>query len=173
MPRTRTWARTRTGTRRRRSRALLAVLALAPTLGVGSVASASPSASADTAPTAAAYDKVVYHHHRPGVGTPCEGLAGCTYVQLTGDPKTGPSEAMFTLEAGTRFAPHWHTSPEHVVGVSGTVLWNVEGHKRYRVGAGDFLSYPSKAVHWGQCAPGADCVYYVYDELPYDFHPAD
>ncbi|GCD96665.1 cupin domain-containing protein [Embleya hyalina] len=166
MPRTRT-TRPRTGTRHRRNRALLAALALAPALTVGSVA----SAAADATPTGR--DKVVYHHHRPGVGTPCEGLAGCTYVQLAGDPRTGPSEAMFTLAAGTRFAPHWHTSPEHVVGVSGTVLWNVEGHKRHRVGAGDFLSYLGKAVHWGQCAPGADCVYYVYDELPYDFHPAD
>ncbi|MGC0417057.1 cupin domain-containing protein [Embleya sp. AB8] len=152
-------------TRRRWRWALPA--ALAPVIALGGVASAATETTA-----AAGHDKVVYHHHRPGVGSPCEGLAGCTFVQLTGDPKTGPSEAMFTLKAGTRFAPHWHTSPEHVVGVSGTVLWNVEGHKRYRVGAGDFLDYPGKAVHWGQCAPGADCVYYVYDELPYDFHPA-
>lgn len=122
---------------------------------------------------AAAPDGVVYHHHRPGVGTACEGLPGCTFVQLKGDPRTGPSEAMFTLKAGTPFSPHWHTSPEHVVGVSGTMLWQVKGHKKpYRVGAGDYLYYPSKAVHWGRCAPGADCVYYVSDELPYDFHAA-
>nr|WP_169806747.1 cupin domain-containing protein [Actinomadura macra] len=93
-------------------------------------------------------------------------------MQLKGDPATGPSEAMFTLKAGTPFPKHWHTSPEHVVGVKGTMLWNIKGHKTYKVGAGDFLYYPGKAVHWGQCAPGADCVYYVYDELPYDFHPA-
>ncbi|WP_202637712.1 cupin domain-containing protein [Bailinhaonella thermotolerans] len=117
-------------------------------------------------------DPVIYHSHKEK-GSPCEGLAGCTFVQLKGDPKTGASEAVFTLKAGTPFSPHWHTSPEHVVGVSGVMLWHVEGRKTYRVGAGDYLYYPSKAVHWGKCAPGADCVYYVYDSKPYDFHPAE
>lgn len=121
---------------------------------------------------ASAQDRVVFKHAGKR-GTPCEGLPGCTFVQLKGNPRTGPSEAMFTLKAGTPFAPHWHTSPEHVVGVSGTMLWNVKGHKTYRVGAGDFLYYPSKAVHSGRCAPGADCVYYVYDSEPYDIHPAE
>ncbi|WP_327092225.1 cupin domain-containing protein [Nonomuraea sp. NBC_01738] len=126
-----------------------------------------------SASAAAVPDGVTYHHHRPGAGSPCEGLAGCTFVQLKGDPLKGPSEAMFTLKAGTPFSPHWHTSPEHVVGVSGTMLWHVKGKKKtYRVGAGDFLYYPSKAVHWGKCAPGADCTYYVFDEQPYDFHEA-
>ncbi|HUR02852.1 MAG TPA: cupin domain-containing protein [Nonomuraea sp.] len=134
------------------------------------MASGTASSLAESHATQTA-DQVVYHHHKEK-GSPCEGLKGCTFVQLKGDPKSGPSEAMFTLKAGTPFSPHWHTSPEHVVGVSGVMLWHVEGHKTYRVGAGDFLNYPSKAVHWGKCAPGADCVYYVYDSEPYDFHPA-
>ncbi|NUW31807.1 cupin domain-containing protein [Nonomuraea sp. SMC257] len=134
------------------------------------VAVAAPGSSAQSRP-ARASGEVVHHRHGKG-GSPCEGLAGCTFVQLQGDPKTGASEAMFTLKAGTPFSPHWHTSPERVVGVSGVMLWHVKGHKTYRVGAGDYLSYPSKAVHWGKCAPGADCVYYVHDALPYDFHPA-
>ncbi|MEV0233930.1 cupin domain-containing protein [Nonomuraea sp. NPDC050786] len=125
-----------------------------------------------SAVSAAAQDPVTYHSDHEK-GSPCEGLAGCTYVQLKGDPKKGPSEARFTLKAGTPFSPHWHSSPEHVVGVKGTMLWHVQGHKQtYQVGAGDFLYYPGKAVHWGRCAPGADCVYYVFDELPYDFHEA-
>ncbi|MEV4064360.1 cupin domain-containing protein [Nonomuraea dietziae] len=126
---------------------------------------------ADSRPAQTA-DQVTYHSHKEK-GSPCEGLEGCTFVQLKGDPATGPSEAMFTLKAGTPFSPHWHTSPEHVVGVSGTMLWHVEGRKTYRVGVGDYLYYPSKAVHWGKCAPGADCVYYVYDSQPYDFHSAE
>ncbi|MGV9770381.1 cupin domain-containing protein [Streptosporangium sp. NPDC003464] len=135
------------------------------------MATGTVSSSAEARP-ARAVDGVVYHHHKDG-GSPCEGLDGCTFVQLKGDPKTGASEAMFTLKAGTPFSPHWHTSPEHVVGVSGTMLWHVKGRKTYRVGAGDYLYYPSKAVHWGKCAPGADCVYYVYDSKPYDFHPGE
>ncbi|WP_214416541.1 cupin domain-containing protein [Sphaerisporangium fuscum] len=135
------------------------------------VAAGTTSSSAESRPAGAA-DRVIYQHHHKDGGSPCEGLDGCTFVQLKGDPETGPSEAMFTLKAGTPFSPHWHTSPEHVVGVSGVMLWHVKGHPTYRVGAGDYLYYPSKAVHWGKCAPGADCVYYVYDSKPYDFHPA-
>ncbi|WP_194293299.1 cupin domain-containing protein [Actinomadura macrotermitis] len=135
------------------------------------MATGTASSLAESRPVPAA-DRVVYHGHKEK-GSPCEGLAGCTFVQLKGDPKSGPSEAMFTLKAGTPFPPHWHTSPEHVVGVSGVMLWHVAGKKTYRVGAGDFLYYPSKAVHWGKCAQGADCVYYVYDSEPYDFHPAE
>ncbi|AQZ67446.1 unnamed protein product [[Actinomadura] parvosata subsp. kistnae] len=141
---------------------------LAGLAGALTVVLTGPTGSlADSGPS-----RPVYHSHKEQ-GSPCEGLDGCTFVQLKGDPKTGPSEAMFTLKAGTPFSPHWHTSPEHVVGVSGVMLWHVEGRKTYRVGAGDYLYYPSKAVHWGKCAPGADCVYYVYDSEPYDFHPAE
>ncbi|WP_043632856.1 cupin domain-containing protein [Nonomuraea candida] len=147
-------------------------LLLAGMAGVLALMTSGATASlADSRPTQAA-DRVIHHSHKEK-GSPCEGLEGCTFVQLKGDPKTGPSEAMFTLKAGTPFSPHWHTSPEHVVGVSGVMLWHVEGHKTYRVGAGDYLYYPSKAVHWGKCAPGSDCVYYVYDSRPYDFHPAE
>ncbi|MFG1967325.1 cupin domain-containing protein [Nonomuraea sp. NPDC049028] len=135
------------------------------------LASGTASSLAESRPAQAA-GQVIYHSHKED-GSPCEGLKGCTFVQLKGDPKTGPSEAMFTLKAGTPFSPHWHTSPERVVGVSGVMLWHVEGRKTYRVGAGDYLYYPSKAVHWGKCALGADCVYYVYDSKPYDFHPAE
>ncbi|MGI5488151.1 cupin domain-containing protein [Microtetraspora malaysiensis] len=150
---------------------MVASAAVLAAIATGSVSFAAAPLAAHGSSSAS--DGVTYHHHRPGAGSPCEGLPGCTFVQLKGDPQKGPSEAVFTLKAGTPFSPHWHTSPEHVVGVSGTMLWHVKGHKKtYRVGAGDFLYYPSKAVHWGRCAPGADCTYYVFDELPYDFHEA-
>ncbi|GAA1710157.1 hypothetical protein GCM10009765_69340 [Fodinicola feengrottensis] len=116
-------------------------------------------------------DPVVFHSARHEHWMPCEGLAGCTQLPSRTNPVTGGSESMFRLKAGTVFTKHWHTSPEHVVGVSGTMIYHLDTGRTYRLGAGDFLYYPGKTVHWGQCARGADCIYYVYDDLPYDFHP--
>ncbi|WP_242884683.1 cupin domain-containing protein [Actinomadura litoris] len=148
-----------------RVRHLLVAAAVGGLLLAASEASAQPSPRAEPAA-----DKPVYVPLHGGRWLPCEGLAGCTYKPLRGDPRTGPSESVFRLKAGTGFDRHWHTSPEHVLGVSGRLVWNVEGGRRARIGQGDFLYYPSKAVHWGECLKGADCVYKVYDDLPYDFH---
>lgn len=130
------------------------------------------SAGGATAVAAAGnQDPVVFQSTRNGHWTACEGLPGCTQLLLRGNPATGASESMFRLRSGTVFAKHWHTSPEHVVEVSGTMIYHLDNGRTYRLHAGDFLYYPGKAIHSGQCARGADCVYYVYDDLPYDFHP--
>ncbi|MEV5570180.1 cupin domain-containing protein [Spirillospora sp. NPDC052269] len=153
----------------KRVRRLVIAAALGGLLLTASEAAAQSSPSSSPAPKATA-DKPVYVPLHGGQWLPCEGLDGCTYKPLRGNPATGPSEAVFRLKAGTAFAPHWHTSPEHVVGISGKLAWNVQDGPHARIGQGDFLYYPSKAVHWGQCLKGADCVYKVYDDLPYDFH---
>jgi quercetin dioxygenase-like cupin family protein len=114
---------------------------------------------------------VVFHDADTGRWIPCVGLPGCATLHAYGNPATGHSEAVFRFKAGTPFAPHYHTSPEHVVGIAGIMEWRVGGVPHY-LGPGDFLYYPSKAVHSGRCSPGADCMFYVYDDLPYDIHPA-
>lgn len=149
----------------RTTRAALAVL-LAAGLA-GAVAGSAPA----TATGHHRPDPVVYRPLNSAGWQPCAGLPGCTTLALRGDPKTGPSEAMFRLKAGTPFAKHWHTSPEHVVELSGTVTYHLGDGHTYRVGAGDYLYYPGHMVHWGQCDTGADCVYHVYDDRPYDIHP--
>ncbi|WP_394828756.1 cupin domain-containing protein [Pendulispora albinea] len=129
--------------------------------------------SDESASPAPGPDPVVYRSIQAESGTPCEGLPGCEGWVTRGDPKTGAAETLFRFKAGTVFAKHWHTSPEHVVGISGTMIWNVEGTGPHDVGAGDYLYYPSRAIHWGQCAPAADCVFFVYDDQAYDIHAAE
>ncbi|WP_394851121.1 cupin domain-containing protein [Pendulispora rubella] len=137
-------------------------------LAVAFLACSDSDAESPTSP-----DPVVYHSIHTESGTPCEGLPGCEGWVTRGDPKTGAAETLFRFKAGTPFDRHWHTSPEHVVGVSGTMIWNVEGSGAHQVGAGDYLYYPSRAIHWGQCAAGADCVFFVYDDKAYDIHAAE
>ncbi len=136
------------------SRALLAAIALVS------------CSSAEAAPN----DPVVYHSIQSEGRVPCEGLPGCVSLVTRGDPKTGPAETLFVFEAHTPFAKHWHTSPEHVVGIAGTMTWNVEGAGAHAVGAGDYLYYPSHAVHWGECSSDVDCVFFVRDDEAYDIH---
>ena len=100
----------------------------------------------------------------------CQGLPGCVFLPLRGDATREASEALFRLAAGTEFPRHWHTSPERVLVIQGTLVMNLENGERHRVGPRDYLYNPGGMVHWGECAQGADCVYYVHDEKPYDIH---
>jgi hypothetical protein len=33
-----------------------------------------------------------------------------------------------------------------------------------------FLFNPGAMIHWGNCGEMQTCVYYVYDDKPYDIH---
>lgn len=99
---------------------------------------------------------------------PCEGLPGCGFVSLFGDPAMEGSQTIFRLEAGTEFPKHWHTSGENYMGVQGRLNFKLETGETATLARGDFLHYQGGMVHWGQCAEGEDCVYYVYNNLPYD-----
>lgn len=100
----------------------------------------------------------------------CEGLPGCIFLPLRGDAKREASEALFQLDAGVQFPKHWHTSPEHLFVVQGTLVMNLENGERHEVGARSFLYNPGGMIHWGNCAQGEPCVYYVYDDKAYDIH---
>ena len=100
----------------------------------------------------------------------CEGLPGCIFLPLRGDAKRESSEALFQLEAGVKFPKHWHTSPEHLFVVQGKLIMNLENGERHEVGPRGFLYNPGGMIHWGNCAHGQPCVYYVYDDKPYDIH---
>ena len=141
-------------------------------IGVISVTSSAGATTTLTQSAGRTGDAVVFRDADRGRWQPCEGLAGCEQLHGRTDPVTGATESVFRFKAGTKFDKHFHTSPEHVVGVSGIMVWRLENGRTYRIGAGDFLYYPGEMVHWGRCVAGSDCVFHVYDDLPYDFHPA-
>lgn len=100
--------------------------------------------------------------------TPCEGLTGCEFVGLFGDPAVEGSQTLFRLAAGTEFPKHWHTSSENYIGVAGQLEFNLETGENVTLARGDYLHYQGGVVHWGQCVGSENCVYYVYNDLPYD-----
>lgn len=56
----------------------------------------------------------------------CDGLPGCDFVLLNGDPKSGPTQWFFRLKAGTAFPRHWHSTPENMVAICGRLTFNFE-----------------------------------------------
>jgi len=142
--------------------AFLAALALAP------------PAMAQEKPTVS--EPPSFAEFEAGDRQPCEGLPGCDFTLVRGDPATGPSQWIFRIAAGTAFPKHWHSTPENIVGIRGTLTFNFETGERYALRAGDFINYQTGMIHWGQCETseaGADCVFYAFNDLPYDFNIAE
>ncbi len=100
----------------------------------------------------------------------CEGLPNCGFQLVRGDPIRSASHWLFRLGAGTAFPKHWHPTPENMVGISGTLTFHFETGETRALRPGDFLYYEAGMTHWGQCEPGADCVFYVFNDLPYAIH---
>jgi quercetin dioxygenase-like cupin family protein len=102
----------------------------------------------------------------------CEGLPGCEFMLLAGDPLRGATQWLFRLRAGQSFPRHWHNTPENMVAVRGALTFNFETGQRHTLRPGEYLRYQEGMIHWGQCEPKEDCVFYVYNEQPYDIHLA-
>ena len=100
----------------------------------------------------------------------CEGLPGCGFVLVRGEPAKGPSQWLFRLNAGTAFPKHWHPTPENMVGISGTLTFHFETGEIHALRPGDFLHYQAGMTHWGQCEAGNDCVFYAFNDQPYAIH---
>ena len=115
----------------------------------------------------------VYTQFDKATKTACEGLPDCDFVLLKGDPATGPTQWFFRLKGGTAFPRHWHSTPENMVTVRGALTFNFETGETVTLRPGEHLAYQAGMIHGGQCEPGEDCLFYVFNDLPYDFHAAD
>lgn len=141
---------------------IVAVVLFAATRGLA------PAIAEDTKPAVTRPAKVVqFDHDEKSV---CEGLPGCDFILLAGDPATGATQWLFRLQAGQAFPRHWHNTPENMVGVRGALTFNFETGQRHTLRTGEYLHYQEGMVHWGQCEPKEECVFYVFNDKPYDFH---
>ena len=57
-----------------------------------------------------------------------------------------------------------------MVGVRGAITFNFESGQRHTLRPGETLHYQAGMVHWGQCEQGGDCLFYVFNDQPYDIH---
>jgi quercetin dioxygenase-like cupin family protein len=90
---------------------------------------------------------------------------------LTGDYKKGPYVALMKLPAGFTSPEHTHSSTYEAVEISGTSshwLKGEDGTKAKKMTPGSYWTITGKAEHISSCAPGADCVFVVWQKSKFD-----
>jgi len=98
-------------------------------------------------------------------------MKGAKQAVLWGDLAKGGYGVLRSIPGGTMLGLHTHTSAQHVVVVSGTVEFNMEGEAKKELTAGSFVSIPAAAAHDATCKAGADCVYFEQSAGAADFKP--
>jgi mannose-6-phosphate isomerase-like protein (cupin superfamily) len=93
---------------------------------------------------------------------------GCEVTVLHGDPANGRSDVFLRTPADYRLPAHWHTSPEHMILVSGELHVTYEGQKPSVLRAGSYAYGPAKVKHEARCANAGPCVLFIAFESPID-----
>lgn len=93
---------------------------------------------------------------------------GCEVTVLRGDPANGRSDVFLRTPANYNLPLHWHTSPEHMILVSGELHVTYEGQKPSVLKAGSYAYGPAKAKHEARCANAGPCVLFIAFESPID-----
>jgi len=101
---------------------------------------------------------------------PCPSIfpTGCEFALLQGDPASGRSDVFLKTPANYKFPPHWHTSPEHMILVSGELHVSYEGQEPSVLKPGSYAYGPAKAKHEARCADAGPCVLFIAFESPID-----
>jgi len=93
---------------------------------------------------------------------------GCEVNVLQGDPANGRSDVFLRTPANYSLPNHWHTSPEHMILVSGELHVTYEGQKPSILSAGSYAYGPAKAKHSARCGNAGPCVLFIAFESPID-----
>lgn len=98
---------------------------------------------------------------------------GCEIAVLHGDPSQSNVDVFFKVPANFTIPSHWHTSPERMVLVSGSMQVTYEGQKPQTLKVGTYAYGPAKMPHKAVCAKGAPCVLFIAFESPLDATPTE
>ena len=88
------------------------------------------------------------------------------------EAKKGPTAFFIRFKAG--FDSGWHVHESAYTGIilSGTIIESSKGQDTMKLGAGSYY-VQGTVVHKTQCAAGADCVVYIYEDGKFSFTPTD
>jgi quercetin dioxygenase-like cupin family protein len=94
------------------------------------------------------------------------------FVVGTKQAKKGPTAFFIRFKAG--FDSGWHTHESAYTGIvmSGTIIETSKGEEALSLTAGSYYVQPI-VVHKTQCAAGADCLMYIYEDGKFSFTPTD
>ena len=98
---------------------------------------------------------------------------GCEIAVLHGDPAKPNADIFFKVPGDFTIPHHWHTSPEHIVLVSGELHVTYDGQDTVVLKPGAYAYGPAKLPHKASCAKGDPCVLFIGFELPIDAMPTE
>lgn len=98
---------------------------------------------------------------------------GCEIAVLHGDPAEENADIFFKVPANFTIPPHWHTSAERMVLVSGKLSVTYDGQKTVVLKPGTYAYGPAKLPHKATCAKGNPCVLFIAFESPVDAVPVE
>jgi quercetin dioxygenase-like cupin family protein len=100
--------------------------------------------------------------------------SGCSAAGIeTGDPTKDPSIIVEKFAPGCAIPWHWHTPNEHVMMVSGTFRFEIQGEKSVEVNSGDFVFIPSHHISQTTCLVPDPCIDFLYTDAAADMHFVD
>ena len=98
---------------------------------------------------------------------------GVRVAVLRGDPSEPNADVFLKVPANYTIPPHWHTSAERMVLVSGELHVEYEGHSLSVLKPGTYAYGPAKAPHKASCKAFAACVLFIAFESPVDAHSSE
>jgi quercetin dioxygenase-like cupin family protein len=93
--------------------------------------------------------------------------------RVTGEAAHGEWIVYVMIDPGAWINWHWHSNPQNMFGVSGTMEYEIKPAPKFKFGAGSFAIVPAHAVHNGQCVSKEPCYFFIENLLPNDKHMTD
>lgn len=93
---------------------------------------------------------------------------GCEIAVLHGDPVNNNTDIFFKVPGNFAIPHHWHTSPERMILVSGTLEVTYDNQSTEVLEPGTYAYGPAKLPHTAFCRQGAPCVLFIAFEDPVD-----
>lgn len=95
-----------------------------------------------------------------------------SFVIGSKEAKKGPTAFFIKFKGG--FDSGWHTHDSAYTGIvlAGTIVETNQGEAAASLPTGSYYLQPT-TVHRTQCAAGADCLVYIYEDGRFSFTPTD
>ena len=94
-------------------------------------------------------------------------------MTVTGSPSTGNWVMYVKISPGAWINWHWHTNPQTLYVVNGTMDYEVKPQPSVKLTPGSYLVVPGHALHNGTCITKEPCLFFIVNDLSNDKHMTD
>lgn len=96
---------------------------------------------------------------------------GCQIALLHGHPAKPNADIFLRVPGGAAIAPHWHSSAERIMLVSGRLEVKYQRSAPATLAPGTYAYGPARLPHRADCRSGEPCTLFIAFEGPIDRHP--